>query len=53
MGRLKIQRNLPRMEKGYDKEMEKIPKEVENPEFVYCHDSVEMFNVKTKKLVLI
>ena len=37
------------MEKGYDKEMEKIHKEVENPEFVQCHDSVEMFNVKTKK----
>lgn len=41
------------MEKGYDKEMEKIHKEVENPEFVYCRDSAEMFNVKTKKLVLI
>lgn len=41
------------MDKRYEKEMEKIDKEVENSECVWCHDSVERLNIKTEKLVLI
>lgn len=40
------------MERRYEKEMEKIHKEVENSEFVSEYDSVERLNAKTKKMIL-